>query len=129
MNTPKDLKYTRNHEWIRVEDDRAYLGITDYAQHNLGDIVFVEIPEVDMEVVADDSIAVVESVKAVSSIFTPISGTILEANEELESSPELLNDDPYENWIGIISVDDPSELDELLTAEEYDEFCAQLDEE
>src|SRR5690606_10901571 len=110
MNTPKDLKYTRNNEWIRVEDDRAYLGITDYAQHNLGDIVFVEIPEVDMEVVADDSIAVVESVKAVSSIFTPISGTILEANEELESSPELLNDDPYENWIGIISVDDPSEL-------------------
>lgn len=128
MNTPNDLMYTRNHEWVRVEDDRAYIGITDYAQHNLGDIVFVEIPEVDMEVVADDSIAVVESVKAVSSVFTPISGTILEANEELETSPELLNEDPYENWIGVISIDDPSELDELMTADQYDEFCAQLDE-
>ncbi|NLB88876.1 MAG: glycine cleavage system protein GcvH [Syntrophomonadaceae bacterium] len=128
MNTPSDLMYTRNHEWIRVEDDKAYIGITDYAQHNLGDFVFVEIPEVDLEVAVDDSIAVIESVKAVASVFAPISGTILEANEDLESSPELLNEDPYENWIGVISINDPSELEGLLTAEQYEEFCAQLDE-
>lgn len=128
MNTPKDLLYTQNHEWLRVEDGKAYLGITDYAQHNLGDIVFVEIPELDTQVEMDESIAVVESVKAVSSIFTPISGTILEVNEELESSPELLNEDPYENFIAVISIDDESELDDLLSAEEYDAYCATLDE-
>lgn len=128
MNIPSDLLYTRSHEWVRVEDDKAYIGITDYAQHNLGDIVFVEIPEVDLEVSTDDSIAVIESVKAVASVFAPISGTILEANEDLESSPELLNEDPYENWIGVISIDDPSELEGLMSAEQYEEYCAQLDE-
>lgn len=127
MNTPNDLLYTKNHEWLRVEGERAYIGITDYAQHNLGDIVFVELPEIDAEVKAEDSIAVVESVKAVSSIYAPISGTILEINEELESSPELLNDDAYENWIAIISVDDASEAGDLLKASEYEEYCAQLE--
>ncbi len=128
MNTPKNLKYTKNHEWLRVDGDQAYIGITDYAQHHLGDIVFVEIPEVDSEVGAEDSIAVVESVKAVSSVYSPISGTILEANEELESSPELLNDDPYENWIAVISVDDDAEVEKLLSAEDYDALCAELEE-
>ena len=127
MNTPNDLLYTKNHEWLRVEGERAYIGITDYAQHNLGDIVFVELPEIDAEVKAEDSIAVVESVKAVSSIYAPISGTILEINEELEISPELLNDDAYENWIAIISVDDASEAGDLLKASEYEEYCAQLE--
>ncbi len=127
MNTPKDLIYTDSHEWLRVDGDKVYLGITDYAQDQLGDIVFVEIPEVDTQVEPLDSIAVIESVKAVSAIFSPVTGTILEANEELEISPELINEDPYENWIAVISIEDDAELDDLITAEEYDNFCAQLD--
>ena len=129
MNTPDDLFYTQNHEWIKVEDDKAYLGITDYAQYNLGDIVFVELPELDIQVEMEEAIAVVESVKAVSSIYAPISGTILEVNEELEDAPELLNEDPYENHIAIISLDDDSELDELMSATDYDAYCAKLDKE
>ncbi|HZJ85253.1 MAG TPA: glycine cleavage system protein GcvH [Syntrophomonadaceae bacterium] len=127
MRTPKDLVYTESHEWLRVDGDKIYLGITDFAQDQLGDIVFVEIPEVDSLVEPMDAIAVVESVKAVSSIFSPVTGTVLEANEELETSPELLNEDPYENWIAIISIEDESELDDLITAEAYDAYCAQLD--
>ena len=129
MNTPDDLFYTQNHEWIKVEDDKAYLGITDYAQYNLGDIVFVELPELDIQVEMEEAIAVVESVKAVSSIYAPISGTILEVNEELEDAPELLNEDPYENHIAIISLDDDSELDELMSATDDDAYCAKLDKE
>lgn len=127
MRTPKDLVYTESHEWLRVDGDKIYLGITDFAQDQLGDIVFVEIPEVDSLVEPMDAIAVVESVKAVSSIFSPVTGTVLEANEELETSPELLNEDPYENWIAKISIEDESELDDLITAEAYDAYCAQLD--
>lgn len=129
MNTPNDLFYTQNHEWLKVEDDKAYLGITDYAQYNLGDIVFVELPELDLQVEMEEAIAVVESVKAVSSIYAPISGTILEVNEELEDAPELLNEDPYGNHIAIISLDDDSELDELMSAADYDAYCAKLDKE
>lgn len=129
MNTPNDLFYTQNHEWLKVEDDKAYLGITDYAQYNLGDIVFVELPELDIQVEMEEAIAVVESVKAVSSIYAPISGTILEVNEELEDAPELLNEDPYGNHIAIISLDDDSELDELMSAADYDAYCAKLDKE
>ncbi len=127
MKTPKDLVYTESHEWLRVDGDKVYLGITDFAQDQLGDIVFIEIPEPDSQVEPQDEIAVVESVKAVSSIFSPVTGTILAANEELETSPELLNEDPYENWIAIISIEDESELDDLITAEAYDAYCAQLD--
>lgn len=125
MNTPKGLLYTKNHEWIKVDGDKAYLGITDYAQHHLGDIVFVELPEVDDQVSADDSVAVVESVKAVSSVYTPISGTILEANEDLEESPEILNEDPYANWIAVISLDNKEEIADLLSADDYEAYCAE----
>lgn len=123
MNIPKDLKYSTEHEWIRLEGTRAYLGITDFAQHNLGDIVYVEIPEVDNEVANGESVAVIESVKAVSSVYTPMSGTIAEANEDLESSPELLNEDPYENWLAIIEVSNPDEIEDLMSPEEYERFC------
>jgi glycine cleavage system H protein len=109
--------------WIKVEGNRAILGITDYAQHNLGDIVFVEIPELDAQVSSGDEVAVIESVKTVSSVYTPVSGTIVEINEALEENPELLNQEPYEQFIGIIEMDDPSSLDNLMTAEEYEQFC------
>jgi glycine cleavage system H protein len=108
MKVPQELKYTNEHEWIKVEGNRAILGITDYAQHNLGDIVFVEIPELDAQVSSGDEVAVIESVKTVSSVYTPVSGTIVEINEALEENPDLLNQEPYEQFIGIIEMDDPS---------------------
>ena len=125
MNIPKDLLYTSEHEWIRVDGDQVYLGITDYAQHHLGDIVFVELPELDTEVVSGDSIAVVESVKAVSSVYSPVSGSVVENNEELEDSPELLNEDPYTNHIAVISISKPDELEELMSPAAYEAFCAE----
>ncbi|HBQ26086.1 MAG TPA: glycine cleavage system protein GcvH [Syntrophomonas sp.] len=125
MNIPKDLLYTSEHEWIRVDGDQVYLGITDYAQHHLGDIVFVELPELDTEVVTGDSIAVVESVKAVSSIYSPVSGTVMENNEELEDSPELLNEDPYTNHIAVINMSNPDELEDLMSPADYEAFCAE----
>lgn len=125
MNIPKDLLYTSEHEWIRVDGDQVYLGITDYAQHHLGDIVFVELPELDSEVVTGDSIAVVESVKAVSSVYSPVSGTVVENNEELEDSPELLNEDPYTNHIAVININNPDELKDLMSPTDYEAFCAE----
>lgn len=123
MNTPKELLYTTDHEWVKVDGDKAYMGITDYAQHHMGDIVFVELPEVDAEVALGESIAVVESVKAVSSVFSPVSGTIIEANEELEESPETLNEDPYGKYIAVISLSNKDELNELMSAEAYEKLC------
>lgn len=123
MKVPRELKYTNEHEWIKVEGTRAILGITDYAQHNLGDIVFVEIPELDAQVSSGEEVAVIESVKTVSSVYTPVSGTVVETNEALEENPELLNQEPYEQFIGIIEMDDTSSLDGLMTAEEYEQFC------
>ncbi len=125
MNIPKDLLYTSEHEWIRVDGDQVYLGITDYAQHHLGDIVFVELPELDTEVVSGDSIAVVESVKAVSSVYSPVSGMVVENNEELEDSPELLNEDPYTNHIAVINISNPDELEDLMSPTAYEAFCAE----
>lgn len=125
MNIPNDLLYTSEHEWIRVDGEQAYLGITDYAQHHLGDIVFVELPEIDAEVSSGESIAVVESVKAVSSVYSPVTGTVVENNEELEDSPELINEDPYANHIAIISISNPDELNELMSPDAYAAFCAE----
>ncbi|NLX02263.1 MAG: glycine cleavage system protein GcvH [Syntrophomonadaceae bacterium] len=125
MNIPKNLLYTSEHEWIRVDGDQVYLGITDFAQHHLGDIVFVELPELDTEVVSGDSIAVVESVKAVSSVYSPVSGTVVENNEELEDSPELLNEDPYTNHIAVINIDNPDQLEDLMSPAAYEAFCAE----
>lgn len=121
MSIPAELKYTKDHEWIRVEGDKAYMGITDYAQSQLGDIVFVEIPVLNATVKVGQGCAVVESVKAVSDIYSPLSGTIVEVNEELESAPELVNQEPYgAGWMCAIQYDQlPTDL---LSAEEYAEL-------
>ena len=115
--------YTEEHEWIKKEDGTIRYGITDYAQEELGDIVFVELPEVEEEFDKDDSFGVLESVKAVSDTFIPVSGRIIEVNENLLDNPELINDDPYgEGWLIKVDPADDTELDELLSAEEYAEF-------
>jgi glycine cleavage system H protein len=123
MKVVQGLYYSKEHEWVRVEGEYAYIGITDYAQHSLGDIVFVELPEVDDELTVDDSFSVVESVKAASDVYTPVSGVIVEANIILEVEPQLLNQNPYENWIVKLELDDLNELDKLMNSEEYQKFC------
>ena len=118
---PAELKYVSSHEWIRDEGDGIVtVGITEHAQELLGDVVFVEAPEVDSEVDVEDEIAVVESVKAASDIYAPLAGTITEVNEELEDSPELINSDPYgDGWMFKVRISDDSELNNMLTADEY----------
>ncbi|NLB53638.1 MAG: glycine cleavage system protein GcvH [Syntrophomonadaceae bacterium] len=123
MNIPQGLFYSSSHEWIKIEGEKVTLGITDFAQHHLGDIVFVEVPELNSEVNVGDSIAVVESVKAVSEIYSPVSGTIIAVNEELEESPELLNEDPYKNYIAVIEVSNEIETEKLMSAKDYEAYC------
>lgn len=116
----KDLKYTKNHEWVKVEGKRVKVGITDYAQRELGDIVFVDLPGVWEQVDTDSVIATIESVKSASDIYAPVSGEIIEVNEALQDSPELVNQDPYnKGWIAIIEPSHPQELKRLLSAAEY----------
>lgn len=128
MNIPENLLYTDEHEWISVEGGQGRVGISDYAQHHLGDIVYVELPEAGAEVAAREAIGVIESVKAVASMFSPAGGSVLEVNEELESAPELLNEDCYANWIAVIELIDKSDLDKLMDAQAYAAFCATLEE-
>ena len=123
MNIPEDLFYSNEHEWVRVEGDQAYIGITDFAQDHLGDIVYVELPELDAEVAAEEQVGVIESVKAVSSMFSPLGGKIVAINEELEDAPELLNEDPYENHILVVMMNNPADLDKLLTSAQYAALC------
>lgn len=123
MNIPENLLYSKEHEWVRFEGNKAYIGITDYAQNSLGDIVFVELPENDSEVEAMGEAGLVESVKAVSPVFSPLSGRIIEVNEKLEQSPELLNSEPYDQFIFAIEIKDISEKEELLDAENYQKNC------
>ncbi len=120
MNVPDDLRYSSDHEWVRSENDTVRVGITDYAQDNLGDVVFVQPPEVGAHVDAGDSFSEVESTKSVSDIYAPLAGTVVEVNTELEKQPELVNRDPYgEGWICTIRLDDPTQLDGLLDAAGY----------
>ncbi|MDK2836331.1 MAG: glycine cleavage system protein [Thermosediminibacterales bacterium] len=120
---PKDLKYTKEHEWIKEEDDNYVVGITLHAQEELGDIVFVELPEVGEKFEQGESFAVVESVKAVSDIYAPVSGKVIKVNEKLLDKPELINEDPYgEGWIAVFEIEDPAEIDNLLSADEYKQF-------
>ncbi len=126
MNIPKDLKYTKDHEWIKVIDDHAVVGITDFASHELGDIVFVEIETIDEQIVGEEPFGSIEAVKTVSDMLMPVSGTVLEANELLEDAPETVNNDPYgEGWIVKIKISDPAELDKLLSAAEYEKFISE----
>jgi glycine cleavage system H protein len=122
-NVLDGLYYSKDHEWVKVDGDTATVGITDFAQHSLGEIVFVELPEVDEEYDMNDTFGVVESVKAASDILIPVSGTVTEVNEDLEDSPELLNEDAFSNWIAKMDLSDTSELDELMDADAYKEFC------
>jgi glycine cleavage system H protein len=123
MNIPDTLKYTKDHEWIRVEGSNAYIGITEYAQRELGDIVFVEIETQGGSLAREEVFGTVEAVKTVSDIFMPVSGEIIEVNPKLESNPELVNKDPYgEGWMIKISVKEPKELDALLTSKQYNEL-------
>jgi glycine cleavage system H protein len=123
MNAPANLKYTKEHEWVRVEGNEAYVGITDYAQSELGEIVFVEVETVGETLELGEVFGTVEAVKTVSDLFIPVSGEILEFNSKLEDAPELVNDDPYgKGWMVKISIADASQLDELLSAEAYAEL-------
>ncbi|MGI6609012.1 MAG: glycine cleavage system protein GcvH [Limnochordia bacterium] len=124
---PADLKYSEEHEWLKLEEgNRAKIGITEFAQKELGDVVFVELPEVGATVAAGDDFAVVESVKAVSDIYAPVSGKVAEVNDALADRPELINEDPYgEGWIAIIEVTDAAEADALLTATQYEELIGE----
>ena len=123
MNYPIDLKYSKSHEWIRYEDGVAVIGISDFAQDALGDVVFVNLPAVGDEVTAGEAFGDVESVKAVSDLISPVSGVVLEINEELEDSPENLNEDPYGAWI--IKVENVTDEEELLEAEAYEALCVE----
>jgi glycine cleavage system H protein len=124
MEVPKDLRYTIEHEWIRVNGTKAVIGITHFAQDQLGDVVFVEMPEPDSEITKENTMGVVESVKTVSDLYAPASGKVVAINSELETQPELVNSEPYgKGWILEIELSDPKELDNLLTPEQYSEQC------
>lgn len=125
MNIPEDLKYTKDHEWIRVEGDVAIVGITDYAQGELGDIVYLEVESVGETLAREEVFGTVEAVKTVSDLFMPISGEVLEYNKDLESTPESVNSDPYgAGWMVKVKISDTSELDDLLSAGEYEQNIA-----
>ena len=125
MEYPKGLKYSREHEWVSVEnDDAGVIGITDFAQNELGDVVYVEVPELGEKISKDDPFGAVESVKAVSDLYAPVSGTVTEVNDALPETPELINEDPYgEGWIIKVAMSDVDELDDLMKPEEYTEYC------
>jgi glycine cleavage system H protein len=125
MEIPAGLRYSKEHEWVATEEEVATIGITDYAQEQLGEIVYVELPAVGDKISKDDAFGVVESVKAVSDIYAPVSGTVVEVNQELPESPEMINEDPYgDGWLVKVKVSDGSELDDLLDHEEYEELVA-----
>ena len=117
------LYYSESHEYVRIEGEYGYIGISDYAQHALGNVVYVDMPEVDDEVEAGEEFGAVESVKAASDLIAPVSGTVVEVNEALDDQPELLNQDPYENWIIKVELNDKTELDNLMEASAYEAFC------
>lgn len=125
MKVMKDLMYTKDHEWIKVDGDIGTIGMADYAQHHLGDIVYVELPEVDDEIDKGEDFSAVESVKAASDVYMPVSGKVTEINEELIDEPELINKDAYANWMIKVEMSDKAELDELMTSEEYEKFLAE----
>jgi glycine cleavage system H protein len=123
MKNYQGMKYTKEHEWVREEGGLMYIGITNYAQLALGDIVFVEMPKTGEKVKAGSQLGVVESVKTASDVYSPVTGVIEKINEALTNKPELLNSEPYENWIAAIVPEDPGELDKLMDEQQYGEFC------
>jgi len=126
---PDDIKYHREHAWVRVEGKNATVGITDFAQQQLGDIVYVDLPEADTEVDADSELCEIESTKATSPVVSPVSGTVHEVNDDLADSPEIINEDPYGNgWIIVITMSDPSEVNDLMNRDEYEKFLKEEEE-
>ena len=123
MKLPEELRYVESHEWVRLEENMAFVGITDYAQDKLGDIIYVEVPQVGTVVEAGDQFIVLESAEAASDFYAPVSGTVVEVNEELKDNPALINESVYDAWIVAIDMSMPVEADSLLTAEEYEELC------
>jgi glycine cleavage system H protein len=122
-NDPEDLHYSKDHEWVRVDGETAIIGITDYAQNSLGDVVYVELPKPGDEFATNESFGSVESVKAVSEVFTPVAGAVAAVNEELNDTPEKVNSDPYgEGWMIRLRMKNPGEVDSMLTAAEYEDF-------
>ena len=119
----KGLLYSESHEYVKVEGNIGYVGISDYAQHALGNVVYVDMPDVDDEVEAGSEFGAVESVKAASDLIAPVSGVVIEVNEKLDGQPELINQDPYENWIIKVELSDKTELDSLMEADAYEAFC------
>ena len=127
MSTVKEgLYYSESHEYVRIEGEYGYIGITDYAQHALGNVVYVDMPEVDDEVEAGEEFGAVESVKAASDLISPVSGTVVEVNQALDDQPELINQDPWENWIIKVQLSDKTEVDNLMDAEAYTAFVSPL---
>jgi glycine cleavage system H protein len=124
MKTLKELSYSIDHECVKVEGDKAYIGISDFAQHSLGDIVFLELPEIDAEFTSGDVFGVVESVKAASHMYIPLSGRVLEINDVIVDSPELVNEDCYENWMFVMEITNNEELKQLMNEEQYIEYCS-----
>ncbi len=123
MEVPKDLRFTREHEWLRVEGSKGVIGITHFAQEQLGDVVFVEVPATGTELAQENTFGVVESVKTVSDLYAPVSGKVAAANKDLEAHPERINEDPYgEGWIIEIELSNPGQIDDLLSAQEYEAF-------
>jgi glycine cleavage system H protein len=127
MKFMSGLKYSKEHEWIRAEGNRAYIGITDYAQYSLGEIVYVELPETDKELESGEVLGVVESVKAASDIYAPLSGRVVEINGELEDNPAKINEDPFGSWIAVLELSDASQLNELMDEDEYKRFCTEVE--
>lgn len=126
MTIPVELRYTKEHEWVKIEGNKVTVGITEFAQNELGDIVFVELPEVGDTVTLNDSFGNVESVKTVSELYSPVSGTVVEINEELSDSPELVNESPYEKaWMIVVEISDETELDALLDAAAYEQLISE----
>ncbi|MYC27637.1 MAG: glycine cleavage system protein GcvH [Nitrospira sp. SB0662_bin_26] len=122
---PEDLRYHKEHEWVRLDGQRATLGISDFAQDALGDVVFVELPKVDADLTVNQEIGEVESTKATSSLYTPVSGKIVEVNAELQDHPEYLNQDPYgKGWIAVVELANPADVEALMTASQYEEFLS-----
>ena len=128
-DSPAEFLYTREHEWIKIEDNQGIIGITEHAQRAMGDIVYVELPAVDEEIDAADEFGTIESVKAVSSLFMPLSGKIVEVNADLDAEPELINSDCYDTWLVRMEFTNPDETSNLLSAAEYDDYLNGLDEE
>lgn len=124
---PQDLHYTKDHEWIKIVDGMGVMGISDYAQHAMGDVVYVELPDAGKKVKAGEDFIVVESVKGANDVFSPVSGTVAEVNEELDGAPELLNQDPYANWLVKMKVDNPSDVNALLDAAAYAKLVEELE--